>query len=151
MNHSAETPSGSGRSIFSWPMVALVLGLGVLVVLAIAIEIRSSAFKVVVESEGRRLVFDFDKEELNLSELLDRITSYSNPKDNADTERFLRTLKEEVVWPHEWTSPSVFFEALERWITTYNAGYLHSALGYRSPEAFEAEHLSHATPLAGAC
>ena len=25
-------------------------------------------------------------------------TSYSNPKGNADTERFLRTLKEELVW-----------------------------------------------------
>ena len=75
-------------------------------------------------------------------------TSYSNPKGNADTERFLRTLKEELVWLREWTSPTVFFEALERWIADYNTSYLHSALGYRSPEAFEAEHLSHATPLA---
>ena len=33
-------------------------------------------------------------------------TSYSNPKGNADTERFLRTLKEELVWLREWTSPS---------------------------------------------
>ena len=36
-------------------------------------------------------------------------TSYSNPKGNSDTERFLRTLKEELVWLHEWTSPAVFF------------------------------------------
>jgi putative transposase len=78
-------------------------------------------------------------------------TSYSNPKGNADTERFLRTLKAELVWLHEWTGPAVVFEALERWIAGYNAGYLHSALGYRSPEAFEAEYLSHATPLPTAC
>jgi Integrase core domain len=74
-------------------------------------------------------------------------TSYNNPKGNADTERFLRTLKEEFVWLHEWTSPATFFAALERCIADYNRGYLHSALGYRSPESFEAEHLSHATSL----
>ena len=73
-------------------------------------------------------------------------TSYNNPKGNADTERFLRTLKEELVWLHEWTSPAVFFDAFERWIAGYNQGYLHSTLGYRSPEAFEAEHLSRAIP-----
>ena len=78
-------------------------------------------------------------------------TSYSNPKGNADTERFLRTLKEELVWLREWTSPDVFFQAFDRWIVEYNNSYLHSALGYRSPEAFEAEHLGDVTPLAAAC
>ena len=78
-------------------------------------------------------------------------TSYSNPKGNADTERFLRTLKEELVWLHEWTSPAAFFEALDRWLVDYNASYLHSALGYRAPNVVEAEHLGHATHLATAC
>ena len=32
-------------------------------------------------------------------------TSYHNPKGNADTERVIRTLKEECLWLHEWTSP----------------------------------------------
>jgi putative transposase len=78
-------------------------------------------------------------------------TSYSNPKGNADTERFLRTLKEELVWLREWTSPVAFFQALEHWLADYNASYLHSALGYRAPNVVEAEHLGHATPLAAAC
>jgi transposase InsO family protein len=51
----------------------------------------------------------------------------------------------------KWTSPDVFFQAFDRWIVEYNNSYLHSALGYRSPEAFEAEHLGHVTPLAAAC
>ena len=34
-------------------------------------------------------------------------TSYSNPKGNADTERFLRTPEEELVWLREWTSPDM--------------------------------------------
>ncbi len=45
-------------------------------------------------------------------------TSYSNPKGNADTERFLRTLKEELVWLREWTSPTAFFEALDAGLPT---------------------------------
>jgi putative transposase len=78
-------------------------------------------------------------------------TSYNNPKGNADTERFLRTLKEELVWLREWTSPAAFFGALDRWLANYNASYLHSALGYRAQNVIEAEHLGHATPLAKAC
>jgi len=62
----------------------------------------------------------------------------TTPSGNADTERFLRTLKEELVWLREWTSPGVFFAALDRWLADYNANYLHSALG-------------HATLLAEAC
>jgi transposase InsO family protein len=60
-------------------------------------------------------------------------------------------LKEELVWLHEWTSPAAFFAALGRWLADYNASYLHSALGYRAPNVVEAEHLGHATLLAGAC
>jgi hypothetical protein len=52
-------------------------------------------------------------------------TTYSNPKGNADTERFLRTLKEELVWLREWTSPGAFFAALGLWLAHYNTSYLH--------------------------
>ena len=34
-----------------------------------------------------------------------RIVSYNNPKGNAETERLLRTLKEELIWLREWRSP----------------------------------------------
>ena len=32
-------------------------------------------------------------------------TSYNNPKGNTDTERLMRTLKEELLWLRERTSP----------------------------------------------
>jgi len=42
--------------------------------------------------------------------------SYNNPKGNADTERMMRTLKEECLWLREWTSPFELADALKTWI-----------------------------------
>ena len=60
---------------------------------------------------------------------------------HRDSERFLRTLKEELVLPREWTSPTAF----HHWLADYNATSLHSALSYRAPNVVEAEHLGHAS------
>ena len=67
-------------------------------------------------------------------------TSYGNPKGNADTERVFRTMKEELLWLREWHSPFELTGALNRWIDSYNRYYLHSALGYKSPNKFEEEY-----------
>ncbi len=64
-------------------------------------------------------------------------TSYNNPKGNADTERMMRTLKEELVWINDWRSPQEFFCKLEHWVRYYNNEYLHSSLGYQTPVHFE--------------
>jgi putative transposase len=78
-------------------------------------------------------------------------TSYTNPKGNADTERVMRTLKEECLWLQEWTSPLALIRALDGWIAHYNEKYLHSTLGYQSPSRFERDyHFSHGTPFAAA-
>lgn len=66
-------------------------------------------------------------------------TSYNNPKGNADTERMMRTLKEELVWINEWKSPQEFFNKLGCWIKYYNNEYLHSSLKYKTPAQFENE------------
>ena len=64
-------------------------------------------------------------------------TSYSNPKGNADTERFMRTFKEEIIYPNEYDSLEEAKKAVEDFITFYNQDYPHSALGYLSPIDFE--------------
>jgi len=64
-------------------------------------------------------------------------TSYSNPKGNADTERFIRTFKEEVVWPNEFFSWNDAKAAVERFNEFYNQHYPHSTLGEISPMKFE--------------
>ena len=73
----------------------------------------------------------------NLMGIKQAFTSYNNPKGNADTERMMRTLKEEFVWINEWSNPTQFIEDLDRWVEGYNQSYLHSALGYKSPVKFE--------------
>jgi putative transposase len=78
-------------------------------------------------------------------------TSYNNPKGNADTERVIRTLKEECLWLQEWTCPFTLASALEAGIADYNERYLHSTLGYKPPRQFEREyHLSHGTQFVAA-
>ena len=43
-------------------------------------------------------------------------TRYNNPKGNADTERLMRTLKQEFLWLREWTSVLERESALATWI-----------------------------------
>ena len=76
-------------------------------------------------------------------------TSYNNPKGKADTERVMRTLKEECLWLTEWTCPFELITALEAWSADYNEHYLHSALGYKPPRQFEREYqMRHSTQFA---
>ena len=79
-------------------------------------------------------------------------TSYNNPKGNADTERIMRTLKEELVWLQEWRDPFELSAALDNWIENYNETWLHASLGYRTPnQVRNAYNLSHKTLLKDAC
>lgn len=64
-------------------------------------------------------------------------TSYNNPKGNADTERFMRTFKEEVVWPNEFASFEEARAAIETFFQFYNRDYPHSVLAGMSPIDFE--------------
>jgi len=75
-------------------------------------------------------------------------TSYNNPKGNADTERMMRTIKEELLWLREWSGADQIRRALDGWIEEYNQAYLHSALGYRPPnQAEETYKTGHNTLL----
>jgi transposase InsO family protein len=79
-------------------------------------------------------------------------TSYNNPKGNADTERIMRTLKEELIWLREWRDPHELSASVGKWIEQYNEGYLHSALGYRTPNQMaESYNLTTRTLLETAC
>jgi len=78
--------------------------------------------------------------------------SYDNPPANAETERVIRTIKEELLRLNEFGS----FEEAEARIGAsigkdYNRFYVHSALGYLSPEEFAQQWVqSHEAASEGA-
>lgn len=64
-------------------------------------------------------------------------TTWSNPKGNSDTERVMRTIKEDLVWPRDWDNPFDFEYALHKWIDDYNNDFPHQSLNHQTPhEAF---------------
>jgi putative transposase len=64
-------------------------------------------------------------------------TSYNNPKGNADTERLMRTLKEEFFWREEWDNIFKLVEGFKKFVEEYHESYPHSTLDYLSPNEFE--------------
>ena len=83
----------------------------------------------------------------NLLEIKQIFTSYSNPKGNADTERVMRTIKEDLVYINEFRRKYEFYEAFEAWVERYNREYPHSALKYRTPYQAEREFVNDNTKL----
>jgi putative transposase len=60
------------------------------------------------------------------------------PRDNAQAESFMRTLKHEEVYLQDYQSFSEAKQAIGRFIdAVYNEKRLHSSLGYRPPSEFE--------------
>lgn len=81
---------------------------------------------------GARLFVDeIDRLGINLTR-----TAYLSPQGNAIVERFFRTLKEECVWQHRFTSFQEAEQVISEWIRYYNEERMHSRLGYRPPRAF---------------
>lgn len=63
--------------------------------------------------------------------------SYNNPKGNADTERVIRTIKEDFAWIRDFFSPFEFTKSFQKWVDDYNSDYPHSSLNYMTPSLFE--------------
>jgi transposase InsO family protein len=70
------------------------------------------------------------------------------PTGNAVAERFIRTMKEELVWLQDWESADELRVAIARWLDGYNHRRPHQALGWLTPAEYRASRL--ATPLAHA-
>lgn len=67
-----------------------------------------------------------------------------NPYDNATMESFIKTLKVEEIYLNEYATEAEARENIGAFIETiYNTKRLHSSLGYRSPDEFEALHRLH--------
>lgn len=77
-------------------------------------------------------------EEVNTNGMIPSMSRPGNPYDNAFCESFMKTLKQEEIYCHQYGDFQELDEHLEEFIGNYyNRLRLHSALGYRTPEEFE--------------
>lgn len=99
-----------------------------------------------IRGKGLKLISDNGSQPTSISFMKDMValgieqifTSCDNPKGNAETERMLRTIKEEILWLNEFSSLEEVRGRIGRWIGVgYNKLYIHPKLGYISPEEFE--------------
>jgi len=115
--------------------------------------VRGSGLKLISDNGSQPTATSFmrDMATLGIEQIF---TSYNNPKGNADTKsgspknqeifwgvsRVMRTIKDEIIWLNEFASFEEAKEKIGRWIQEdYNKLYVHSQLGYMSPEEFEAK------------
>jgi len=83
----------------------------------------------------------------SVMEIKQIFASYNNPKGNADTERVMRTIKEDFIWVTDYSSPLDFTEGFKVWAERYNSDYPHSSLKYLTPCQFEKEQLQLITKI----
>ncbi|TAL41160.1 MAG: hypothetical protein EPN91_11335, partial [Salinibacterium sp.] len=62
------------------------------------------------------------------------------PTGNAVAERFIRTLKEEVLWLRDFDTVADVKAAVAAWLPVYNQRRPHQALGYRTPHEVRQSH-----------
>jgi len=77
-------------------------------------------------------------EKLEAHQFLISMSRTGNPYDNAKAESFMKTLKSEEVYLHQYRDQEEARASIQRFIEeVYNQKRLHSSLGYLSPDAFE--------------
>jgi len=102
--------------------------------------VRGNELKLVSDNGSQPTSTSFMRE-MALLGIKQIFTSYDNPKGNAETERVMRTIKEELIWLNEFGSLEEARENIRNWIMNdYNKLYVHSSLGYLSPEEFELKY-----------
>lgn len=100
-------------------------------------------------SQPTSVAFMRDTAELGINKIF---CSYDNPRGNAETERVIRTIKEEVLWLNDFGSFEEAGATIGAWIgEDYNRLYVHSALGYRSPEEFRRQWIESQEAVLGGC
>ena len=64
------------------------------------------------------------------------------PTGNTIAERFIQTLKAELLWTRDWESIEELRQAIAEWVVRYNEERPHQAVGWRTPDEQRALNLN---------
>ena len=104
-----------------------------------ALRARPTAGGVIFHSDrGSEYLSSGFRKAVKRAGLLQSVNRRRRMSDNAHIESWHHTLKSEMYHRQAFNSDSRLRHALTDFIRFYNTTRLHSSLGYRSPEAFEA-------------
>lgn len=73
--------------------------------------------------------------------LLHTFAPVGRPTGNAVVERFIRTLKEELIWLRDWESAAELQTAVASWLEHYHSHRPHQALNWQTPAERRTERL----------
>jgi transposase InsO family protein len=131
---------GFSRKVIGWELGQTLAARLSIAALEKAIEARKPPPDVVHHSDrGIQYACSEYVEILRRHSMIPSMSRPANPYDNASCESFMKTLKREEIYANEYRDLDDLRGNVSGFIESYyNRVRLHSALGYRSPEEFEA-------------
>lgn len=128
------------RKIVGWSMAEHLRAELPLAALAMAVARRRPGAGLIHHSDrGVQYACDAFQDQLGELEMRCSMSRRGNCYDNAVTESFFGSLKQELVYRSEFATRHEAKAAIFRYIEIfYNRTRMHSTLGYLSPEAYEA-------------
>jgi transposase InsO family protein len=128
------------RKVVGWALDRSLTARLPLLALSRAITLRQPAPGLVHHSDrGVQYASEQYTQMLHDHGILPSMSRPGNPYDNAFCESFIKTLKREQIYAHTYQYIDELCAHLEQFIDQYyNRLRLHSALGYKTPEEFEA-------------
>jgi putative transposase len=127
------------RKAIGWALDRTLAARVAVTALELAIERRQPPPGVVHHSDqGVQYSCEEYRAVMRAHDITPSMSRPGNPYDNAFCESFMKTLKQEEIYCHQYQDFDDLTSHLEEFIDTYyNRLRLHSALGYRTPEEFE--------------
>jgi putative transposase len=136
------------RKVIGWSLERHMEASLVLTALRAAIDVRNPKPDSLIHHSDRGVQYACGDYAALLSEhsILPSMSRIGNPYDNAKAESFMKTLKTEEVDGRSYRDASEARGKIGAFIeTVYNRQRLHSALAYKPPAEFEADHVAAAS------